>query len=77
MFSGLGLVELTVTTGPGSEEYVEFNNLTIINLLLKFTGPMHEKNVTLVLLCFQIFCSLVAFMVRYPLAYLLFGEIVV
>ena len=62
---------------PGAENLVEFNNLTIINLLLKFSGPMHEKNVTLVLLLFQVVCSLVAFMVRYPLAYLLFGEIVV
>ena len=66
-----------MVASPGAENLVEFNNLTIINLLLKFSGPTHEKNVTLVLLLFQVFCSLVAFMVRYPLAYLLFGEIVV
>eukprot|EP00088_Acartia_fossae_P049357 TRINITY_DN5433_c0_g1_i9.p1 TRINITY_DN5433_c0_g1~~TRINITY_DN5433_c0_g1_i9.p1 ORF type:complete len:405 (-),score=32.46 TRINITY_DN5433_c0_g1_i9:514-1728(-) len=56
---------------------VVYNNLTIINLILKFHGPMHEQSLTLVLLVIQFICSIIAFMVRYPLAHALFGEIVV
>merc|ERR1719369_1954261 len=59
------------------EDVVDFNNLTIINLVLKFFGPMHEESLTIVLLMVQFLCSIIAFMVRYPLAHLMFGEIVV
>ena len=50
---------------------VECNNLTLINLILRVTGPMREDSLTLVLLGVQVACSL-----RYPLAYLLYAEIV-
>lgn len=56
---------------------VEYNNLTIINLILKLAGPLHERDLTLLLLVIQIGCSALAFAIRYPLAYLFFGEIVV
>ena len=55
---------------------VECNNLTLINLILRLTGPMREDRLTLVLLGVQVACSLLAFAIRYPLAYLLYGEIV-
>ena len=32
---------------------VEYNNLTIINLLLKLLGPLHERDLTLLLLVLQ------------------------
>ena len=38
--------------------------------------PMREDSLTLVLLGVQVACSLLAFAIRYPLAYLLYGEIV-
>jgi len=76
LFSLFGLVHLKYTT-VGTEERLEFNNLTIINLILKFTGPMHEQTLTLTLLLIQMVSSLLAFTVRYPLAFLLFGEVVV
>lgn len=44
------------------------NNFTIINLAILFLGPMREDRLTKVLLVFQIFCSCVAFTIRYPLA---------
>ena len=72
----LGLVYIEYRTVSG-QQMVTFNNLTIINLLLKTCGPMHERNVTVMLLVAQFICSIVAFAVRYPLAYLLFGEIIV
>ena len=55
---------------------VECNNLTIINLILRVTGPMKEQTLTMVLLGVQVFCSLLAFTIRYPLAFLLYGEII-
>jgi len=72
ILSSVGLLEVTWTP-----TLVTFNNLTIINLLLKFTGPLPERTVTVILLVFQAVCSVLAFTIRYPLAYLLFGEIVV
>jgi hypothetical protein len=32
---------------------VEYNNLTIINFLLKLLGPLHERDLTLLLLAVQ------------------------
>jgi hypothetical protein len=35
------------------EAMVEYNNLTIINLLLKVAGPLRERDLTLLLLLLQ------------------------
>lgn len=35
---------------------VHVNNLTVINLILIWVGPLHEATLTIVLLCFQV-CS--------------------
>ena len=56
------------------KEYVQFNNLTLINFMLKVLGPLHERTLTIVLLGFQILCSCLAFTIRYPLALLFYGE---
>jgi len=58
-------------------EMVECNNLTLINLVLRLTGPIKEDKLTILLLVLQLFSSLVAFTIRYPLAFLLYGEIIV
>ena len=34
--------------------YVEFNNMTIINLAIKFCGPLHERNLSSLLLFVQV-----------------------
>jgi UDP-N-acetylglucosamine--dolichyl-phosphate N-acetylglucosaminephosphotransferase len=76
ILSKLGFLHVIRDQSKGVET-VQYNNLTIINLVLKFYGPMHEQSLTLILLGIQFICSILAFMVRYPLAHLLFGEIVV
>ncbi len=58
------------------EDWIECNNLTVINFALKLFGPMHERTLTTVLLSLQLFCSVVAFVIRYPLALFFYGEIV-
>ncbi|XGW03900.1 hypothetical protein V3C99_015223 [Haemonchus contortus] len=46
----------------------EINNLTILNLVLKFAGPLHERTLTNVLLSIQVACSIFAFLVRFYFA---------
>ena len=59
-----------------NEEYLECNNLTLINFVLKVFGPLHEKSLTIVILLFQVMCSCLAFVIRYPLAKLFYGEVI-
>ena len=56
--------------------YIEFNNLTLINFVLKVLGPLHERSLTCILLGFQIVCSCMAFAIRYRLALFFYGEVV-
>jgi len=72
----LGLVHMSIIKEEGQEEVIECNNLTLINFILKLLGPMHEQTLTVFLLGLQVLCTVIAFTVRYPLAYLLFGEVV-
>ncbi|XP_065358114.1 UDP-N-acetylglucosamine--dolichyl-phosphate N-acetylglucosaminephosphotransferase [Calliphora vicina] len=44
------------------------NNFTLINFVLVVFGPVHEKVVTQMLMAVQVCCTLVAFVIRYPLA---------
>lgn len=52
---------------------VSCNNLTLINFFILFTGPIHEEKLNNLLLAFQVFCSVVAFTIRYPLAQYFYG----
>ncbi|KAF0295545.1 UDP-N-acetylglucosamine--dolichyl-phosphate N-acetylglucosaminephosphotransferase [Amphibalanus amphitrite] len=63
----VGVVHLTESGGMTT-----CNNLTIINLLLKLAGPLHERRVTQALLAIQVMCSCLAFVIRYPLASLFY-----
>jgi len=78
LFSSFNLVNVKyykVENEEESVEMVECNNLTLINFVLKLTGPLNERNLTILLLVIQVLCSVLAFTVRYPLAYLLYGEV--
>ena len=59
-----------------NEEYIECNNLTLINVILRLCGPLHERTLTIVILTIQVLCSLLAFVIRYPLAKLFYGEVI-
>jgi len=50
------------------DEY-EINNLTLINVFLLWSGPMHEERLTTYLLIFQGLCSIIAFIIRYGVVY--------
>lgn len=52
--------------------FTECNNMTLINLLLKVFGPMHERNLTLLLLLLQVVGSAVTFSIRYQLVRLFY-----
>ncbi|EFO89503.1 hypothetical protein CRE_18189 [Caenorhabditis remanei] len=57
------------------EIYLRINNLTIINLVLKFGGPMHEKTLNDVLMTIQILSSCLAFFIRFYLASLFYDVV--
>ncbi|KAM7337720.1 UDP-N-acetylglucosamine--dolichyl-phosphate N-acetylglucosaminephosphotransferase isoform X1 [Alexandromys fortis] len=64
-----------VTVHRGEDEdgaFTECNNMTLINLLLKVFGPIHERNLTLLLLLLQILSSAVTFSIRYQLVRLFY-----
>lgn len=44
------------------------NNFTLINFVLVVFGPVHEKVVTQMLMAVQVAFSILAFVIRYPLA---------
>uniref|UniRef100_A0A0N5AYT7 UDP-N-acetylglucosamine--dolichyl-phosphate N-acetylglucosaminephosphotransferase n=1 Tax=Syphacia muris TaxID=451379 RepID=A0A0N5AYT7_9BILA len=48
--------------------WTRMNNLTLINLVLKIFGSMHERSLVIVLLFIQIICSAFAFFVRFYVA---------
>lgn len=50
------------------EDIITLNNFTLINLILVYIGPTHEKKLTIILLITQILFSCIAFCIRYPLA---------
>lgn len=59
-----------VTVHQGESEdgaFTECNNMTLINLLLKVFGPIHERNLTLLLLLLQVLSSAATFSIRYQL----------
>lgn len=46
---------LEVKEGVGEDnQYLECNNMTLINLVLKFCGPLHEKTLVTLLLSLQV-----------------------
>lgn len=47
---------------------IVLNNMTLINLFLIKLGPIREVQLTKCLLLFQVVCTCIAFLVRYPMA---------
>lgn len=68
IFSQIGLIKLKKL-----EDGYEMSNLTIINAFICIFGPIHEAKLTNRLLILQIFCSLMALIIRYPLARLMYN----
>merc|ERR1719245_445799 len=75
VLSWVGLGPLRKFT-KDSEEYIEINNFTLINLLLRLCGPTHEQRLTIYILLVQIIFSGIGFYIRYPLALMFYGEII-
>lgn len=38
----------------GDDDFIECNNMTLINLVLKLLGPIHERNLTVIMLIIQV-----------------------
>ncbi|KAI9568604.1 glycosyl transferase family 4-domain-containing protein [Boletus coccyginus] len=70
IFFVLGLTDLTLD--PKNGQILEATNLTILNFLLVRFGPMTEKRLVQVLMVTQVTGSVLAFVVRYGLAGLVY-----
>lgn len=70
LFAGFGLVDLT--THPKDGSILECTNLTILNFFLVRLGPMNEKRLNQVLMVSQATGSVLAFVIRYGLAGLVY-----
>ena len=62
----------TPFSADADSKILYMNNLTLINLILYWTGPLPESQLTSLLLGLQVFCTMIAFFVRYYLVYLLY-----
>lgn len=51
------------------------NNMTILNLIVKFTGPIREDNLNRTFIGIQIACSVLAFACRFLVAKLLYDNV--
>ena len=60
--SSVGSNLTEITTSPTGTSY---DNLTLINLVLRILGPMHERTTTNVLLLLQVVCCLFGLLLRY------------
>lgn len=65
LFKMLHLIRWEESTADG---IITTNNFTLINFMLLILGPTHEQQLTNVLVGIQIACTVLAFVVRYPLA---------
>ncbi|CCL98417.1 uncharacterized protein FIBRA_00414 [Fibroporia radiculosa] len=70
IFSWFGFVELA--EDPHTKTIMSTTNLTILNVFLLRFGPMREDSLVRVLICSQVAGSMLAFVVRYGLAGLLY-----
>lgn len=73
LYSILGLID--VKKRGEDEEFIECTNFTVINLMLRFFGPMHERTLTILLMFIQILGSCIAFFIRYQLASLFYDVV--
>ncbi len=69
-FSYLGVTQLTIRPEDGA--IIAASNLTILNAFLVRLGAMSEKRLVQTLMGTQILCSVLAFVVRYGLASLVY-----
>nr|CAG4649403.1 EOG090X07N9 [Scapholeberis mucronata]SVE93669.1 EOG090X07N9 [Scapholeberis mucronata] len=71
VFQTLGLIRIE-HHAKEDENMLQSTNCTLINCVLNLVGPTHERALAIYLLVLQVFCSGLAFLIRYPLASLFY-----
>ncbi|KAK6173487.1 hypothetical protein SNE40_016928 [Patella caerulea] len=74
IYKTFGVIKVWEKKGE-DKQYMECNNFTLINLIIRFLGPLHERTLVSIIIVFQIFCSMVAFTIRYQLALLFYDKL--
>ena len=54
---------------------IQMSNFTLIAWVLYVCGPMKESHLTLRLLAIQVLCTVIAFFVRYGVAYMIYEKV--
>ena len=67
-----GLLDVERNIGEDGE-YMQINNMTLINFVIKVLGPLHERTLVSILLLIQVGGSCLAFLIRYKGAMYLYG----
>eukprot|EP00118_Oscarella_pearsei_P020901 m.231327 g.231327 ORF g.231327 m.231327 type:complete len:302 (+) comp40067_c4_seq6:353-1258(+) len=64
-----------VQDGKGEDgDEMRVSNLTLINFVIKIVGPVKENRLTALMLGIQVFGSVTALFIRYPLAWMFFEK---
>ncbi|KAL2913547.1 tunicamycin resistance protein [Polyrhizophydium stewartii] len=66
-----GLVHVT---RDKTGKMVDCTNLTIMNLILFWRGPMSERDLVLHIMLVQVMCSVIAFVIRYGLVHIVYNQ---
>ena len=69
----LELLGLAKVSRDKKGQLLDCNNLTLINLILVYFGPMHESRLALAVMGVQCLGSLLAFFIRYRLVHLIYN----
>ncbi|EDQ90950.1 uncharacterized protein MONBRDRAFT_18170 [Monosiga brevicollis MX1] len=63
-----------VRPNPEQPELTDVSNFTIINLVIKMVGPIHEEKLTTYILMLQVASSVLALAIRYPFGNMFFDQ---
>jgi UDP-N-acetylglucosamine--dolichyl-phosphate N-acetylglucosaminephosphotransferase len=70
----LEFLKLAKITRTKTGRWVECNNLTLINVILMYLGPMKESNLALMVGVVQILGSVIGFIIRYGLVHIVYDS---
>ena len=74
MISVLEFMGLALITRDDSGEWIDCNNLTLLNLILVKFGPMNEGNLAWCICAAQVLGSCIAYFIRYGLVHIVYNK---
>ncbi|XP_065644710.1 UDP-N-acetylglucosamine--dolichyl-phosphate N-acetylglucosaminephosphotransferase isoform X3 [Hydra vulgaris] len=73
IFKFLHIVDIEINLNKDeNEEYIQVNNMTLINFIIMVLGPLHEESLVKILLLIQMLGTCLAFVIRYQVSKLFY-----